>query len=102
MSYATVQSCTLSGVDAVPVTVEVHTSGGLPSVNLVGLPQSAVRESKDRVRAAIQNAGFEFPAIRITINLAPADLPKQLTQPQLVFQPSGIDGATSRRLEQHT
>lgn len=77
MPYATVQSCTLSGVDAVPVTVEVHTSGGLPSVSLVGLPQSAVRESKDRVRAAIQNAGFEFPAIRITVNLAPADLPKQ-------------------------
>ncbi len=76
MSYATVQSCTLVGIDAVPVTVEVHTSGGLPSVSLVGLPQSAVRESKDRVRAAIQNVGFDFPSSRVTINLAPADLPK--------------------------
>lgn len=76
MAFATVQSCTLSGVDAVPITVEVHTAGGLPSVSLVGLPQSTVRESKDRVRAAIQNTGFEFPAVRVTINLAPADLPK--------------------------
>lgn len=77
MSYATVQSCTLSGVNAVPIIVEVHISGGLPSVSLVGLPQTAVRESKDRVRAAIQNAGFEFPQVRVTVNLAPADLPKQ-------------------------
>lgn len=76
MAFATVQSCTLSGVYAVPITVEVHTAGGLPSVSLVGLPQSTVRESKDRVRAAIQNTGFEFPAVRITVNLAPADLPK--------------------------
>ena len=76
MAFATVNSCTLSGVTAVPITVEVHTAGGLPSVSLVGLPQSAVRESKDRVRAAIQNTGFEFPAVRITVNLAPADLPK--------------------------
>ncbi len=77
MTFATVKSCTLSGVNAVPVTVEVHTTGGLPSVSLVGLPQSAVRESKDRVRAAIQNTGFDFPQSRVTINLAPADLPKQ-------------------------
>lgn len=77
MSYATVHSCTLAGVNAVPIIVEVHISGGLPSVSLVGLPQSAVRESKDRVRAAIQNAGFEFPQVRVTVNLAPADLPKQ-------------------------
>jgi len=77
MTFSTVRSCTLSGVHAVPITVEVHTAGGLPSVNLVGLPQSAVRESKDRVRAAILNSGFEFPQVRVTINLAPADLPKQ-------------------------
>jgi len=76
MAFATLQSCTLSGVDAVPITVEVHTAGGLPSVSLVGLPQSTVRESKDRVRAAIQNTGFEFPAVRVTVNLAPADFPK--------------------------
>lgn len=76
MAYATVRSCTLSGITAVPITVEVHTAGGLPCVNVVGLPQSAVRESKDRVKAAIQNSGFEFPAVRVTVNLAPADLPK--------------------------
>jgi len=77
MAFATVNSCTLSGVNAVPITVEVHISGGLPAVSLVGLPQSAVRESKDRVKAAIQNAGYDFPHVRVTINLAPADLPKQ-------------------------
>jgi len=77
MSYATVQSCTVHGVGAISVSVEVHIAGGLPSVSLVGLPQSAVRESKDRVRAAIQNAGFDFPLVRVTVNLAPADLPKQ-------------------------
>ena len=77
MAFATVHSCTLSGVHAIPVTIEVHIAGGLPSVSLVGLPQTAVRESKDRVRAAIQNAGFEFPQVRVTVNLAPADLPKQ-------------------------
>ncbi len=76
MAYATVRSCTLAGITAVPITVEVHTAGGLPFVNIVGLPQSAVRESKDRVKAAIQNSGFEFPAVRVTVNLAPVDLPK--------------------------
>ncbi len=64
------------GVDAVPVTVEVHLAGGLPALSIVGLPETAVRESKDRVRAALLNSGFDFPARRITVNLAPADLPK--------------------------
>lgn len=76
MGFATVRSCTLSGVNALPVIVEVHTSGGLPGMSLVGLPQSAVRESKDRVRAAIENTGFNWPQQRLIINLAPADLPK--------------------------
>lgn len=65
------------GVDAVPVLVETHLAGGLPSISIVGLPETAVRESKDRVRSALQTAGFEFPAGRVTINLAPADLPKR-------------------------
>ncbi|MGP4842870.1 YifB family Mg chelatase-like AAA ATPase [Marinobacter sp. 1Y8] len=65
------------GVSAPPVTVEVHLSNGLPSLSIVGLPETAVRESKDRVRSALMNAGFEFPTRRITINLAPADLPKE-------------------------
>ena len=64
------------GIEAPLVTVEVHLSNGLPALNIVGLPEAAVRESKDRVRSAILNSGFEFPARRITINLAPADLPK--------------------------
>jgi len=77
MAFATVSSCTLAGVAALPVTVEVHTSGGLPGTSIVGLPQSAVRESKDRVRAAIENIGLKWPQQRIIINLAPADLPKR-------------------------
>ncbi|WP_111498088.1 YifB family Mg chelatase-like AAA ATPase [Marinobacter bohaiensis] len=65
------------GVSAPAVTVEIHLSNGLPSLSIVGLPETAVRESKDRVRSALMNAGFEFPTRRITINLAPADLPKE-------------------------
>ena len=76
MSYATVRSCTLAGVNALPVTVEVHTAGGLPGLSLVGLPQSSVRESKERVRAAIENSGYTWPQRKVIINLAPADLPK--------------------------
>lgn len=77
MSFATVHSCTLSGVRALPVTVEVHIAGGLPGMSIVGLPESAVRESKDRVKAAIQNIGLTFPQVKIIVNLAPADLPKR-------------------------
>lgn len=62
---------------APPVSVEVHIAGGLPGVNLVGLPDTEVREARDRVRAALQNANFEFPARKVTVNLAPADLPKE-------------------------
>ena len=76
MGLAIVHSRARVGVRAPEVRVEVHLAGGLPSMSIVGLPEAAVRESKDRVRAAIQCAQFEFPARRITINLAPADLPK--------------------------
>src|SRR5579859_5702114 len=76
MSLALVHSRAREGVRAPAVRVEVHLSGGLPIMTIVGLPEAAVRESKDRVRAAIQNAQFEFPQRRITVNLAPADLPK--------------------------
>ena len=76
MGLAIVHSRARVGVRAPEVRVEVHLAGGLPSMSIVGLPDAAVRESKDRVRAAIQCAQFEFPARRITINLAPADLPK--------------------------
>ncbi len=77
MSLALVHSRARVGVLAPPVRVEVHLSGGLPSTQIVGLPEAAVRESRDRVRAALLCAQFEFPARRITINLAPADLPKE-------------------------
>ncbi|GAA6138988.1 YifB family Mg chelatase-like AAA ATPase [Arenicella sp. 4NH20-0111] len=75
-SLAMIRSRALIGVDALPVTVEVHLANGLPSFSTVGLPETVVKESKDRVRGAILNSGFEFPAKRITVNLAPADLPK--------------------------
>ena len=76
MSLAIVYSRAQCGMDAPPVTVEVHLSNGLPRLSIVGLPETAVKESKDRVRGAILNSRFEFPTRRITINLAPADLPK--------------------------
>ena len=77
MAVAVLVSRALAGMAAHEVTVEVHLAGGLPMFTIVGLPETEVKESKDRVRAAIQNAGFEFPARRITVNLAPADLPKE-------------------------
>ncbi len=77
MSLAIVYSRGRSGIEAPLVTVEVHVSNGLPSLSIVGLPEAAVKESKDRVRGAILNSHFEFPIQRITINLAPADLPKE-------------------------
>jgi magnesium chelatase family protein len=77
MSLAVLKSRALAGMHAPEVTVEVHLANGLPSFTIVGLPETEVKESKDRVRAALQNARFEFPARRITVNLAPADLPKE-------------------------
>ncbi|MBL8522877.1 MAG: YifB family Mg chelatase-like AAA ATPase [Betaproteobacteria bacterium] len=77
MSLAVLYSRALSGMEAPLVTVEVHLANGLPSFTIVGLPEAEVKESKDRVRAALLNARFEFPSRRITVNLAPADLPKE-------------------------
>jgi len=77
MSLAVLKSRALAGMDAPEVTVEVHLAGGLPAFTLVGLPDTEVKEARDRVRAAIQNCRFEFPQRRITVNLAPADLPKE-------------------------
>lgn len=77
MSLATLRSRALAGMAAPEVTVEVHIASGLPSFTLVGLPDTEVKEARDRVRAAIQNCRFEFPQRRITVNLAPADLPKE-------------------------
>jgi magnesium chelatase family protein len=77
MSLAVLYSRALSGMEAELVTVEVHLAGGLPSFTIVGLPETEVKESRERVRAALQNCQFDFPARRITVNLAPADLPKE-------------------------
>ena len=77
MALAVLYSRALAGMDAPPVTVEVHLANGLPGFTIVGLPEAEVREARDRVRAALQNARFEFPARHITVNLAPADLPKE-------------------------
>ena len=76
MSLAIVNARASVGIGAPPVTVEVHLTNGLPGLAIVGLPEAAVRESKDRVRGALLSSHFEYPARRITVNLAPADLPK--------------------------
>jgi len=73
---ASLRSAALFGVEAYPVQIEVDVSFGLPSFTMVGLPDTTVRESRDRVRLAIRNSGFEFPHHRITVNLAPADVRK--------------------------
>ena len=75
--FASVQSLGLFGIDGFPVTTEADISQGLPSFELVGLPDAAVRESRDRVRAVIKNTGFTYPVSRITVNLAPADVKKE-------------------------
>ena len=77
MSIAITYSRAQVGIQAPLITIEVHITRGLPSLSIVGLPATAVTESKDRVRSAILNNHFEFPLGRITINLAPADLPKE-------------------------
>lgn len=77
MSLAIIYTRALMGMEAPAITVEAHISHGLPGFTLVGLPETAVKEAKDRVRSALINSGFTFPAKRITVNLAPADLPKE-------------------------
>jgi len=76
MTVVRVFSRTLSGVQAIPVTVEVHLAGGLPCISVVGLAETSVKESRDRVKAAIINAGFQFPRGRVVISLSPADVRK--------------------------
>lgn len=77
MALAVVHSRASVGVEAPPVTVEVHISNGMPGFTLVGLPETTVKESRDRVRSAIINSNFDYPSKKITVNLAPADLPKE-------------------------
>ena len=77
MSLAIVYTRAALGIGAPLITVEVHISNGLPGLTMVGLPETTVREARDRVRSAIINSGYAWPAKKITINLAPADLPKE-------------------------
>ena len=77
MSLATVLSRAVDGLSSPQVSVEVHISAGLPAFALVGLPDTEVKEARDRVRSAIINSGFEFPSSKIIVNLAPADFPKE-------------------------
>ncbi|NNF40882.1 MAG: hypothetical protein HKN64_05845, partial [Woeseiaceae bacterium] len=76
MSLAILHCRAQYGIDAPPVTIEVFLSGGLPAFTIVGMAETAVRESKDRVRGALMSSGFEFPQQRITISLGPADMKK--------------------------
>ncbi len=100
MAFALVFSRALVGVAAPLVQVEVHLANGLPQFNLVGLPDAQVRESRERVRAALSNCGFKFPSRRITVNLAPADLPKQSSRFDLPIA-LGILAASGQIADQH-
>jgi len=77
MNLATIRARACVGIQSPSVRVEVHLSPGLPGLAIVGLPEAAVREARERIRSALINTGFEWPARRVTINLAPADLPKE-------------------------
>lgn len=98
--HSTVLSGAVLGVDALMVDVEVDISSGLPQMNVVGLPDSAVKESRDRVRAALKNSGYECPARRITVNLAPADIRKEGSAYDLAIG-LGIIGATGLLRPEH-
>ena len=74
--YAQIQSCVMLGLSGELIRVEVDISNGIPAFTIVGLPNAAVREAKERVRSAMLNAGIDFPLKRVTVNLSPADLPK--------------------------
>lgn len=103
MSLAIVRSRGLIGLEAPPVSVEVHLANGLPAFHIVGLPDAEVRESRERVRAALLHSGFEFPNRRITVNLAPADLPKgsgRFDLPIAIGILSAAAGLPQKRLEQ--
>ncbi len=83
--YSKINTCVLQGLDGWNVDVETDLSRGIPSFNIVGLPDISIRESKERVRSAIKNSGYEFPLSRITINLAPANLKKEGSQLDLAI-----------------
>ncbi|WP_019557200.1 YifB family Mg chelatase-like AAA ATPase [Thiomicrorhabdus arctica] len=105
MNLSSVTSRALNGIESPVVTVEVHVSNGLPSLSIVGLPEASVKESKDRVRSALLSSGFQIPPKRITVNLAPADLPKSGGRYDLpiaigiLIATGQLDGPNIERLE---
>ena len=100
MPIAITHSYTFLGIDAIPIRVETHISNGLPKFCLVGLAETAVKESKERVRSAIINSNLEFPNRRITVNLSPADLPKNGSTYDLAIALSIL--IASRQLKQES
>jgi magnesium chelatase family protein len=97
---ATAISCAVQGLAGVPVTVEVDVANGLPSFTIVGLTDRAIQEARERVRAAVRNAGFEFPARRVTVNLAPAEVPKEGTGFDLAIALALLRTQREMRLEE--
>jgi magnesium chelatase family protein len=84
---AKLHSFGILGIDAYPVEIEVDVSRGLPCISIVGLPDSAIKESKERVRSSIKNSGFDYPADKITVNLAPANVKKGVLMLQYSLTP---------------
>src|SRR5690606_23433813 len=97
--YTNISCASVQGVDAAWIDVETDLSSGLPQVNIVGLPDPAVRESVERVRAAVKNCGFQFPLQRITVNLAPADQRKEGTAFDLAIAAGILIGSGQLRGE---
>src|SRR5690625_2621906 len=102
MTVSLIYSRAQVGLSSPQVRVETHLSGGLPNFSIVGLPEAAVRESRDRVRSAILNSGFRFPQQRITVNLAPADLPKHGGRFDLPIALGVLSASQQLRSEEHT
>ena len=100
MALAVVYARSAFGIEAPLITIEVHISAGLPAFNLVGLPHRSISEARERVRSAIINSGFTFPAQRITINLSPADLPKHGSRFDLAIA-VGVLSASGQINQQH-
>ena len=100
--HATIFSGTILGVDGLTVEVEVDLSRGIPAFSIVGLPSTAVRESRERVTAAIKNSGLEFPLQRITVNLAPADIKKEGAAFDLAIAMGIVIAAARRRIAGET
>ena len=99
--YSKIMTCILHGLQGYSIEVEGHLARGLPSFTIVGLPDAAIKESKERVRSAIQNSGYQFPVARITINLSPANLRKEGSQLDLAIALSILSASGIVEYEVH-